>query len=104
MVVEGVLLGPNLDLHNPIAVYMVWLIGTGIVSFFVYGYDKFKAVRGGYRIPEKLLHLLALLGGFLGCVLGMALFHHKTRKTLFKTVIVIAFLLHGFVFIYLFTS
>lgn len=95
---------PDFDPCNPVPIYLVWLIASGIVSFLIYGYDKFKAVRGGYRIPENLLHLLALSGGFVGCALGMAVFHHKIRKTKFKAIIALAFLIHGLIALYLLMS
>lgn len=92
------------DPRNLIQIYLVWLIASSITSFLFYGYDKFEAKRDGYRIPENLLHLLALSGGFLGCALGMVFFHHKTRKTIFKAIIALAFLIHGLIFLYLHTS
>ena len=79
-------------------IYLGWVIASGIFSFFVYGYDKLQAVRGGYRVPEYLLHLLALSGGFLGCAFGMVIFHHKVRKWYFKAVIILATLLHCFIY------
>ena len=83
--------------------YIAWIITISIFSFFVYGYDKLQAVRGGYRVPEYLLHLLAFSGGFLGCALGMIIFHHKVRKWYFKAVIILATLLHCFVYLSLFS-
>jgi len=49
----------------------------------VYGVDKLRAKKGGWRIPEKTLLALALLGGGVGAFLGMRLFHHKTRHPKF---------------------
>jgi uncharacterized membrane protein YsdA (DUF1294 family) len=101
IVIAGILwnFGFRYFLPNPLPLYLGWLIASGIFSFVVYGYDKFKAVRGGYRVPENQLHLLALSGGFLGCALGMALFRHKIRKTPFKVIIFLAFLIHGLIFL-----
>ena len=45
--------------------------------------DKRKARRDKWRISEKTLFLLALAGGSAGSLLGMKLFHHKTRHRLF---------------------
>jgi uncharacterized membrane protein YsdA (DUF1294 family) len=97
--IAGIMQGsafPNFDPDYLIPLYLAWLLASGIISFVIYGYDKFKAVRGGYRVPENLLHVLALSGGFLGSALGMAVFRHKIRKTMFKAVIASAFFLHGF--------
>ena len=46
--------------------------------------DKQKAKRGKWRIPEKTLFLLAVIGGSLGTTLGMHMFRHKTKHWYFK--------------------
>ena len=46
--------------------------------------DKQKAKRGKWRIPEKTLFLLAIIGGSLGTTLGMNIFRHKTKHWYFK--------------------
>ncbi len=79
---------------NP-APYALWLISTSLVSFALYGHDKFQGSRGGGRIPEAVLHLLALSGGFAGGWLGRVLFRHKTRKTRFLFILILATLLHA---------
>ncbi len=63
------------------------------ITFVVYGYDKRQAQRKGWRIPERILHGYALLGGFAGAWLGMVIFRHKTRKPIFRGVIVLGALL-----------
>jgi len=67
----------------------------GVSSFALYGLDKLQARRGGRRVPEMRLHLLALLGGFAGAYLGMRVFRHKTLKPVFAWVQAAAALLHG---------
>ena len=47
------------------------------------GEDKNQAITESERIRERTLHELALIGGFLGIIIGGCLFHHKTRKTRF---------------------
>ena len=70
---------------------MKWIL-TGIcllwnlIVFLLYGWDKRKAKKNHYRIPEKTLLLSALAAAGLGALLGGRLFHHKTRKWYFKTV------------------
>ena len=54
-----------------------------MVTFTVYGIDKRKARRGAWRIPEKTLFLLPLLGGSVGALLGMKVFRHKTKHWYF---------------------
>ena len=62
---------------------LVWLAVINLVTFAVYGIDKGKAKRGAWRIPEKTLFLLPLLGGSLGALLGMRVFRHKTKHWYF---------------------
>ncbi len=61
-----------------------YLILINIIGFFIMGADKKKAVRGAWRIPEASLFLTALIGGALGCTLGMRHFRHKTKHWYFK--------------------
>ncbi len=64
-------------------VLLVWLAVINLVTFAVYGIDKAKAKRGAWRVPEKTLFLLPLLGGSLGALLGMKVFRHKTKHWYF---------------------
>ena len=64
-------------------VLLVWLAVINLVTFAIYGIDKAKAKRGAWRVPEKTLFLLPLLGGSLGALLGMRVFHHKTKHGYF---------------------
>ncbi|HHI80153.1 MAG TPA: DUF1294 domain-containing protein [Planctomycetes bacterium] len=66
----------------------LWLLGAlllaNLVVFFVYGFDKRRARRGGSRISEKALIFLALPGTLPGALLGMKVFRHKTKKRSFQ--------------------
>lgn len=64
--------------------YIIYFIVWNILVASVYGIDKNKAQRGAWRIPEKTLLLLAFTGGGIGAFCGMHIFHHKTKKNLFK--------------------
>jgi uncharacterized membrane protein YsdA (DUF1294 family) len=68
----------------------VWWLLWGAVTFAYYGFDKRQAGRGGWRVPESILHLLAVTGGFLGGWGGMVYFRHKTQKPVFKVVLALA--------------
>ena len=69
---------------QPGITYLLWyLAAVNLVTFTVYGVDKAKARRGAWRVPEKTLFLLPLLGGSLGALLGMRVFHHKTKHWYF---------------------
>lgn len=54
-----------------------------ILSFFLFGLDKKKSIKKEYRIPEKVLFLITVLGGAFGSLFGMFFFHHKNRKLKF---------------------
>ena len=74
--------------------YWIWLVALSIITFLLYGYDKGQAKLGGLRVPEIVLHVLALLGGFPGGWLGRAMFHHKTRKPVFTVVLIVSTVIH----------
>ena len=75
----------------------LWLAAWSFAGFGFYGWDKSQAQRGAWRVPENVLHALALIGGVLGCWAGMFLFRHKTQKSEFKLVLIAASLIWGFV-------
>lgn len=62
----------------------IYLILINLIGFVMMGVDKKRAVQGKWRISEASLFTAALLGGALGCTLGMQHFHHKTRHWYFK--------------------
>lgn len=64
----------------------ITFLAVSVVTFGAYGIDKVKAMSGAWRIPEKVLLLLSLLGGGVGGFLGMQLFHHKTRHWYFTVI------------------
>ena len=64
-------------------VLLVWLAVINLLTFIVYGADKRRARKGKWRVPEKTLFLLPLLGGSVGALLGMRVFHHKTKHWYF---------------------
>ena len=61
-----------------------YLIVINFVTFLVYGIDKLKAKRGCWRISEATLLILAVIGGSIGALLGMKVWHHKTLHKKFK--------------------
>lgn len=58
----------------------IYLIAVNFVAFVMYGLDKVRAIKGLWRVPERVLLKVSLLGGALGSLLGMLLFRHKIRK------------------------
>ena len=63
---------------------LYYLIVINIVTFLVYGIDKWKAKQGSWRISEVSLLILAVIGGCIGALLGMKIWHHKTMHKKFK--------------------
>ncbi|MGN0405960.1 MAG: DUF1294 domain-containing protein [Bariatricus sp.] len=64
--------------------FVLYLIGINILTFCVYGIDKRRAIRKQWRISEKMLFFLALIGGSIGALAGMQMFRHKTKHVKFK--------------------
>ena len=57
-----------------------------VITFFMYGVDKFKAQRGKWRISEKALLISSFIGGAVGGFIAMQLFRHKTKHWYFNVV------------------
>ena len=55
------------------------LMGINILTFIVYGVDKWRAAHNRWRIQEATLLGLAIIGGSIGALLGMKVWHHKTK-------------------------
>lgn len=58
--------------------FIYYLVVINLITFFLYGIDKWKATRHRWRISEAVLLLAALIGGSIGALAGMYGFHHKT--------------------------
>ena len=63
-----------------------YLLSVSVIAFLFYGYDKRQSMRNNWRIPEVVLHALALAGGSPGALAGQILFRHKTRKLKFRII------------------
>ncbi len=72
-----------------------WVISVNVVAFLWFCLDKGLSARGGRRVPEAVLHLLALAGGVGGAFLGMAAARHKTVKRSFRTTLFTLLLLEA---------
>ncbi len=62
---------------------IIYLVVINLITFLVMWLDKRKAKKGRWRIPENTLLLFVLLGGGIGGIVGMYIFHHKTQKAKF---------------------
>lgn len=69
---------------NLIHIVLIYLAVINVVTFFVYGIDKWKAKKSKWRIRETALLGLAVLGGSIGAWLGMKVWHHKTQHKKFR--------------------
>jgi uncharacterized membrane protein YsdA (DUF1294 family) len=70
-----------------------YLLAINVLTFIVYGVDKWKARRGRWRVPEAMLLGLAALGGSVGAWLAMQFFRHKTQKKKFRYGVPLLFVL-----------
>ena len=75
--------------------YVTWLAVSGLTTFLAYGWDKTQARRRRWRISERTLHLMALIGGVVGAWLGRATFRHKTLHASFTLVLILATAIHA---------
>ena len=61
----------------------IFLLAVNALGFFIMLYDKYLAKNNLWRIPEKTLMGIAVIGGSIGCLLGMYTVRHKTRHRKF---------------------
>lgn len=63
---------------------LYYFLAINLLTFVLYGIDKYKAKHNRWRIPESVLLWLAVLGGSAAALLAMHLFHHKTLHKKFR--------------------
>ena len=79
---------------------VIYLIVINILGFLVMGLDKHKAKMAERRIPENTLFMFTILGGGVGTIVGMYVFHHKTKKMKFKVGMPLVLILELLIFVY----
>ena len=84
--------------------FWIGILILNVVTFFVYGIDKFKAKKSLWRIPESTLLILAAVGGSVGAYLGMKVWHHKTLHKKFSLGVPAILLLHIVLLVYIMSS
>ena len=62
---------------------IIYLVIINIIGFLIMFIDKQKAKKGKWRIPEKTIFIVTVLGGGIGTVSGMYAFRHKIQKVNF---------------------
>ena len=65
-------------------VAFIYVVTINVVTFFLYGIDKWRARHSKWRIEESTLLWWAAFGGSAGALLGMKVWHHKTLHRKFK--------------------
>lgn len=65
-------------------IIVLYLVFINVLTFLLYGIDKWKAKRFRWRIPESVLLGMAAVGGSVGAWLGMRIWHHKTQHKKFR--------------------
>ncbi|WP_299999279.1 DUF1294 domain-containing protein [uncultured Cedecea sp.] len=73
---------------------MTWLCLVNLLTFAIYGADKYAARKSWRRVPESVLLLFGFVGGWPGAVFGQKLFRHKTQKQPFKKYFMISVILN----------
>ncbi len=74
-------MNPDSNIYFTAAIY---LIVINVITFIVYGIDKWEAQNNRWRISESSLITLAVIGGSIGAWIGMRTFHHKTFHNKFR--------------------
>ena len=85
-------------------IILIYLAAVNLVTFVMYGIDKYKAKKAKWRIPEATLLLMAAIGGSIGAWVGMQVWHHKTLHKKFKYGVPVIFLLQIALTFYLYNN
>ncbi|MBK6324860.1 MAG: DUF1294 domain-containing protein [Chloroflexi bacterium] len=78
--------------------YFTWVLSLSVTTFILFGLDKSLAVANQKRVPEIVLHLFTLMGGFVGQAVGRAVFRHKIsreKRVVFNVMLLLAVALHA---------
>ena len=75
--------------------FVIFIILINTVGVFIMGFDKHRAIKHKYRIPEKVLFFIAIIGGSIGIYLGMQIYNHKTKHKQFTLGIPFIILVQG---------
>lgn len=73
----------------------VYYAVVNLYLFVLMGIDKYKAIHHKFRIKETTLFLFSALGGGLGGLFGMKLFHHKINKLKFHVIYLFFIVIHS---------
>ena len=88
------------QLSNIPSLFLGYLLLINLLLFLLMGIDKRAAKRKKWRIPERRLLTLGIIGGGIGGILGMLVFHHKTHRIYFTICYVVNMICWGIAFLY----
>ena len=88
------------QLSNIPSLFLGYVLLINLLLFLLMGMDKRAARRNKWRIPERRLLTLGLIGGGFGGILGMLVFHHKTHRVYFTICYVVNIICWGIAFLY----
>ena len=87
-------------LSNTLLLLLTYFLGLNLLLFIFMGIDKRAAKRKKWRIPERRLLTLGIIGGGIGGILGMLVFHHKTHRIYFTICYLVNVFCLGIAFLY----
>lgn len=70
--------------YTHMTIFFIIVIVMNLAGLMIMGEDKKRAKRHQYRISERTLWMVAILGGAIGTTAGMQAFRHKTKHTSFR--------------------
>ena len=88
------------QLSNILSLFLGYVLLINLLLFLLMGIDKRAAKRKKWRIPERRLLTLGIIGGGIGGILGMLVFHHKTHRIYFTICYVVNIICWGMAFLY----
>ena len=88
------------QLSNILSLFLGYVLLINLLLFLLMGIDKRAAKRKKWRIPERRLLILGIIGGRIGGILGMLVFHHKTHRIYFTICYVVNIICWGISFLY----
>lgn len=88
------------QLSNIPSLFLGYVLLINLLLFLLMGIDKRAAKRKKWRIPERRLLTLGIIGGGIGGILGMLVFHHKTHRIYFTICYVVNVFCLGIAFLY----
>lgn len=74
--------------------FLIFIGCVSVVTFLVYGVDKYNAEHHQWRISESYLLFFSIFGGAAGALAAMTVFRHKTRKNYFWIINLLSLVIH----------